>query len=330
MATFDVNANERNARLVGDGSLDTFSFSFQVNNTSGLKVYVDGVLKTETTDYDIIDSTATLGLNTDGTGTVRFVTAEIPAVDKIVSIVSDVPFSRSGVYTAGGNITAQALENDFDTIAMQVGDLKETASRAVTAPVSDPVNIDMTLPAKADRLNKILSFDATTGEPKAIDVAVSSASVGTVTTLPAGSSANVTATYDSVSGDIEFDFDIPEGSAGAPGNNGIFTAIASTAEAQAGTENTKGMTSLRVAEAITAQVSGVTAVASKFFGVTRRREHVTLHGQDFYRTILVQEHTLVGGSENLVLSNYDTYFFATGSVGLSLRSSDGHLLIDLP
>lgn len=318
MATFDVNANERNARLVGDGSLDTFSFSFQVNNTSDLKVYVDGVLKTETTDYDIIDSTATLGLNTDGTGTVRFVTAEIPAVDKIVSIVSDVPFSRSGVYTAGGNITAQALENDFDTIAMQVGDLKETASRAITAPVNDPVDIDMTLPAKADRLSKVLGFDATTGEPTAIDAAVSSASVGTVTTLPSGSSASVTATYDSATGDIQFDFDLPEGATGAAGNNGIFTAIASTAEAEAGTENTKGMTALRVAEAITYQVSSLSAVSSKFFGVYKNAS-----GN------LIQEHTLVGGPEALTIADYDTYFFATGSVSLIINS-DGHLLINLP
>ena len=83
------------------------------------------------------------------------------------------------------------------------------------------------------------------------------------------------------------------------------------------------MTPLRVSEAISAQVSGVSAVASKFFGVKKRVDSDN-------RTILVQEHTLVGGSENLVLSDYETYFFATGSVGLSLRTSDGHLLIDLP
>ena len=61
----------------------------------------------------------------------------------------------------------------------------------------------------------------------------------------------------------------------------------------------------------------------KFFGVKTTTDSVG-------RTILQQEHTLVGGSENLKISDYDTYFFATGSVGLTLRASDGHLLIDLP
>ena len=70
-------------------------------------------------------------------------------------------------------------------------------------------------------------------------------------------------------------------------------------------------------------MSGVSAVASKFFGVKTTTDSVG-------RTILQQEHTLVGGTENLVLADYETYFFATGSVGLTLRSSDGHLLIDLP
>tara|TARA_R110000782_G_scaffold183574_1_gene273870 strand:+ start:10440 stop:11738 length:1299 start_codon:yes stop_codon:yes gene_type:complete len=44
------------------------------------------------------------------------------------------------------------------------------------------------------------------------------------------------------------------GAAGADGDDGLIVAIASQGEAQAGTENTKAMTSLRVAEAILAQV----------------------------------------------------------------------------
>lgn len=47
-----------------------------------------------------------------------------------------------------------------------------------------------------------------------------------------------------------------QGPAGANGTNGIFSAIASQSEAEAGTENTKGMTPLRTAQAIAALGGG--------------------------------------------------------------------------
>lgn len=327
MATFSLTDTVRRVVATGDGSATDYSFSFQVNDTTDVKVYVDDVLQTSPTDYSIVNSTLVAGLNTDGTGVVKFVTA--PANSTTVSILSQLPLSRSNVYTSGGNITGAALEDDFDTLAMKMGDGGEQLQRALKAPPSELTTADLTIPDKDTRAGKNLAFDSS-GNPTVSSASVTGASVGTTTTGAAGTSAVATATYDSATGNIEFDFTIPEGAQGAAGNNGIFTAIATQAEAQAGTENTKGMTSLRVSEAISAQVSGISAVASKFFGVKKRVEHVTLHGQDFYRTILVQEHTLVGGSENLVLSDYETYFFATGSVGLSLRASDGHLLIDLP
>lgn len=327
MATFSLTDTIRRFVGTGNGSNTNFTFSFQVNDATDVKVYVDDALKTSPTDYSIVDSTDIAGLNTDGTGVVKFVTA--PANNTTVSIVSQLPLSRSNVYTTGGNITGTSLEDDFDTLSMKLGDGGEQLQRALKAPPSELTTSDLTIPDATTRANKNLAFDSS-GNPTVSAASVSSASVGSTTTGTPGTDASVTATYDSTTGDIEFDFTIPAGAQGAAGNDGIFTSIATTAEAEAGTENTKGMTSLRVSEAISAQVSGISAVASKFFGVKKRVEHVTLHGQNFYRTILVQEHTLVGGSENLVLSDYETYFFATGSVGLSLRASDGHLLIDLP
>jgi hypothetical protein len=325
MATFSVNDTARKANATANGTAVDFTFSFQVNATSDIDVYLNNVL--QTSGFSIVDSTGSAGLNADGTGVVRFASA--PANTTIVSLKSDVPVGRTSVYTSGGNITAAALEGDFDTLTMQIGDQEEKLARALVVPVSD-ADADFTIPDKDTRKGKTLSFDATTGLPTVSDSAVSSASVASTTTLGSGASATATATYASNTGDIEFTFGIPTGATGPAGASGVFSAIATKLEAEAGTENTKGMTALRVSEAITAQVSGVTAVASKFFGVKKRVEHVTLHGQNFYRTILVQEHTLVGGSENLVISDYDTYFFATGSVGLSLRANDGHLLIDLP
>lgn len=54
------------------------------------------------------------------------------------------------------------------------------------------------------------------------------------------------------------------GAAGADGSDGIFSAIANQSEAEGGTENTKGMTSLRTKQAIDALVPSVTEVAQAF------------------------------------------------------------------
>ena len=104
----------------------------------------------------------------------------------------------------------------------------------------------MTIPNKTTRAGKNLAFDSN-GVPTVSSSSVSSASVGTTTTGAAGTSASASATYDSTTSNVEFDFTIPQGAQGAAGNDGIFTSVASQSEAEAGTENTKGMTPLRVA-----------------------------------------------------------------------------------
>tara|TARA_B100001093_G_scaffold128839_1_gene121310 strand:- start:108 stop:3086 length:2979 start_codon:yes stop_codon:yes gene_type:complete len=167
MATFSVNDQARRAVATANGSNDSFSFSFQVNATTDVKVYVDGTLKTAGSHYDIVNSSAAAGLNTDGTGVAKFTGGNVPANNAIVTILSDVPVARTSVYTAGGNITATSLEADLDTLTMVVGDREERDGRALTAPVNDAADVDMTLPAKDTRKGTVLGFNATSGNPEA-------------------------------------------------------------------------------------------------------------------------------------------------------------------
>lgn len=192
MATFDVNTQVRKVTATANGSNTDFDFAFQVNATSDIDVYVDNVL--QTSGFSIVDSSDVAGLNTNGTGRVKFTTA--PTNGKIVAIKSDVPLGRTSVYTAGGNITATSLETDFDTIAMKIGDADETLNRALKAPVGDPDDINMTMPAKASRLGKVLGFNATSGEPEAgptiADVqtlAAVTADIGTLADIEDGTDA---------------------------------------------------------------------------------------------------------------------------------------------
>jgi len=166
MATFSITDQTRRAQFTANGSTTEFSFSFQVNNTSEIKVDIDGTLKTESTHYDIKTSSDSIGLNADGTGKVVFRTSpsdHTPANNEVVSVFSDLPLSRTSVYTTGGNITATSLENDFDTITMILASHEERLDRTMVAPVRDAVDVDLTLPDKDDRKGRVLGFNATTG-----------------------------------------------------------------------------------------------------------------------------------------------------------------------
>ena len=219
MATFSVNDQTR--RVVASGAAEV-SFSFQVNATSDVKVFVDGTQKTESTHYNIKTSADAAGLNTDGTGKVVFTTGNVPAGTTTVTILSDVPAARTSVYTAGGNITATSLEADFDTMTMLIGDREERDSRALLAPVDDPTTIDMTIPDKDTRAGKALAFNSSTGNPEAIQQ-VTGAAVN-VSSLSTGSSPTASVTVSS--GTATFALGIPTGATGATGATGSAGAAA--------------------------------------------------------------------------------------------------------
>ena len=199
MATFSITDQTRRAQFTANGSTTEFSFSFQVNNTSEIKVDVDGTIKTESTHYDIKTSANSIGLNADGTGKVVFRTSpsdHTPANNAVVSVFSDLPLSRTSVYTSGGNITAASLENDFDTLTMILASHEERLDRAMVAPVRDAVSVDLTLPDKDDRKGRVLGFNATSGAaeqgPLIADVqslAAITADIGTLADIEDGTDA---------------------------------------------------------------------------------------------------------------------------------------------
>jgi parallel beta-helix repeat protein len=115
---------------------------------------VDDTLKTLTTHY-------TVTLNADGTGSITFTSGNFPTTSQTVTILGNAPLSRTSVYTSGGNITATALETDFDTNVMVQQQQQELIGRTIIAPPSDPSSINMTLPNTTNRADKLLAFDAT-------------------------------------------------------------------------------------------------------------------------------------------------------------------------
>lgn len=101
------------------------------------------------------------------------------------------------------------------------------------------------------------------------------------------------------------------------GTAALFTAerLATTSEAQAGTDNTTGMTPLRVKEAITYNAGTVNNAAFYGFKVTNG--------------VFQVDGTTGGGSEAYTLSDYKDSQFASLGMAFSINSS-GHLLVTTP
>jgi len=78
-------------------------------------------------------------------------------------------YERLTDYTNAGDFLAADVNNDFDRLWIATQQVNEEVNRSLKAPVTDPLTIDMTIPAKADRLGKYLRFNATTGNPEAGD-----------------------------------------------------------------------------------------------------------------------------------------------------------------
>ena len=155
----DIVDVARRVQYTGNGTAGPFSFSFQVNANTEIKVYVGSTLKTITTHY-------TVSLTSSGAGSISFTTGNHPTSSQTITIVSAVGLARSSVYTTGGPLTATALEADFDTNIMITQQSSQKVDRALAAPEYDATSIDMTLPTKDDRKGKYLAFNSTSGNPE--------------------------------------------------------------------------------------------------------------------------------------------------------------------
>jgi len=190
MATYNVTAQTRRVQHTGNGTTGNFAFAFQINATSQLKVYVDSTEKEESTHYVVTLNSGT------GAGTVGFTSGNHPTNSQTVTLLSDIPFARTSVYTSGGQLTSASLEDDFDTNMFIHQQTNEEIDRSLRLAEHDTIpGANMTLPVKATRLGKLLGFNASTGNPEATftitngnTLASQSANIATL----AGISSNIT------------------------------------------------------------------------------------------------------------------------------------------
>jgi len=179
---FPISDVTRRIVYSGSAGVGPYSFAFEVLEQTDIAVYKNTTLLTITTDY-----TVTIGV--DGTGSITLVVAATGA-DQI-TIVGDRAVARSTDFVTGGDLFANSLNDEFDSLVIFAQQVKETADRGLKASITDPTDVNMTLPGKDDRKGKVLAFDSTTGDP------VSGPALDSMVTVIA-QSANINAVADDI------------------------------------------------------------------------------------------------------------------------------------
>ena len=152
-------ANQSNrTSAVGSGAIgQEVPFSFPYAATSDITVYervtATGVetLLAEPTNY-------TLTAASDIGGTLTTVTAV--AATSEIHIIRNTPKTQSLDLEAGGSFNAEDVEDAFDKSIKLIIENRDSLDRALRAPATDAVALDLELPSSVDRASKNLGFDA--------------------------------------------------------------------------------------------------------------------------------------------------------------------------
>jgi hypothetical protein len=128
-----------------------YAFTFEILAAGDIAVFRDDLLLTLTTDY-------TVAINPDGTGSVTLVADPTSATQ--IAIVGNRTIQRISDFVTGGDFFANTLNDELDQQTIFNQQNAEGLARALKAPQTDPLNIDMTLPRASVRANKTLAFDA--------------------------------------------------------------------------------------------------------------------------------------------------------------------------
>lgn len=230
-------------RYDGDGTNDTFAipFAYLSGEVANIKVFLRDesvdpateTLQNAPTHYSLDDAT-------DPTNVV-FVTP--PTSDQKVLIIRETTYDQETDLTGAD----QVIEDQLDRMALMIQELGEKIGRTITFSKSSGVS-NKSLPDPED--GKYLGWDGT-------DLANLDAQQGptgaTGATGPQGPKGD--------KGDTGSQG--PAGTDGADGDDGVFSEIANQTEAETGSNNTKGMTPLRVQQNFDSNIADYRTAAAQ-------------------------------------------------------------------
>jgi hypothetical protein len=132
-----VTSTLNRVSYTGDGVLLTFPYTFEILVNTDLEVFVDGVLKTLTTDYTVT------GVGAPAGGNVVFVAA--PGAGKAVILLRVVAQTQQSSLPANDKFPSTTVETALDKLTMLVQQLNEVDQRALKLAITSAF-ANLTLP----------------------------------------------------------------------------------------------------------------------------------------------------------------------------------------
>ena len=156
----------RNTYTATAGQTD-FTIGFEFFAVADVKAFKNGTLltynasPTTNSQYNLIGTASSSddAYEFGGGGTLKLGGGGASANDIIV-IIRDIAITRTSDFSSTGTLDVKSINTQLDQLTAIVGDLKGQTDRSVKLLDTDTVSATVTLPAKATRQDKILSFDA--------------------------------------------------------------------------------------------------------------------------------------------------------------------------
>ena len=204
----------------GNGTTDTFAYTFRILDQAHIAVYVDAVLQTITTDYTVSDVGAS-------GGDIVFTSPPASGTANVI-LLRAVPLTQETDYVENDPFPAESHENALDKLTMIVQQQQEQIDRSITLSPSAPSGASLTIPAPES--DTVLSWNTaadalenkTVASLGAVTLPLSVAEGGTGATTAADARTALDAQQydaDTVKTDVSQTFTLPQYGTGSTDND---------------------------------------------------------------------------------------------------------------